>query len=682
MALTLFDRVSSSVVMAELARLEGAMASGNIAERADLSIARGQTQGVLSAVNQLLDKALHPVTALAGNIGVMCAQHDQGDIDVVLPEGHFQGELAIMAKRVNDLVGSHIAVKRLAMACIKEFGEGNFEAPLAQLPGKKAFINATIETLRGNLQGLIFEMQHMSSEHDKGDIDVFVPVDKFRGDFAVMAQGVNAMVASHIAVKKKAMACIKEFGEGNFAAPLEQFPGKKAFINDTIETLRRNLREITQEIQRLIVASTAGHLSERGDDKRFVGDFAALIAGINGMLDAILLPIAEGNRVLDLVSTGDLVERVDIACDGDHRRMKDAINLLVDNLRLSANLADKIANGDLTVTHQPLSEKDMLGQALVRMIERLRGVVGNANAAADNVSAGSQELSASSEQVSQGATEQAAAAEEASASMEEMASNIKQNADNAAQTEKMARQSAKDAEASGVAVDRAVDAMRTIAAKIGIVQEIARQTDLLALNAAVEAARAGEHGRGFAVVASEVRKLAERSQAAAAEISEVSCDTVKAATEAGEMLTRLVPNIRRTAELVAEISSACREQDIGASQINEAIQQLDQVTQQNAGASEQISDTSEQLAEQAVELQASIAFFRVSETAAQRPTAAAPAAAAARRVPVRKVAAKKPTLRPKVNSIAHQKARVNGFALDLAIGGPDEEDAAFDAQAA
>ncbi len=166
--------------------------------------------------------------------------------------------------------------------------------------------------------------------------------------------------------------------------------------------------------------------------------------------------------------------------------------------------------------------------------------------------------------------------------MEEMAANIKQNADNAAQTEKIARQSSRDAEASGQAVNKAVGAMRTIAEKISIVQEIARQTDLLALNAAVEAARAGEHGKGFAVVASEVRKLAERSQAAAAEISTLSGETVQVATEAGEMLNRLVPDIQKTAELVSEISAACREQDIGASQINDAIQQLDKVTQQNA----------------------------------------------------------------------------------------------------
>jgi len=390
----------------------------------------------------------------------------------------------------------------------------------------------------------------------------------------------------------------------------------------------------------------------------------------------ISLNIARGlRRAIDLaqaVAIGDLNKNVQASGNDEIKDLIENLNSMTANLRGTAELADKIADGDLTVQPRPLSEKDSLGQALERMVDRLRGVVGDAISASENVSAGSQQLSSASEQVSQGATEQASSAEEASASMEEMASNIKQNADNAAQTEKIARQSAQDAELSGAAVNRAVDAMRTIAEKIAIVQEIARQTDLLALNAAVEAARAGEHGRGFAVVASEVRKLAERSQTAATEISAVSSDTVKAAQSAGEMLTTLVPNIRRTAELVSEISAACREQDIGSSQINEAIQQLDKVTQQNASASEQMSATSEELAAQAEELQTSIAYFRLSNAAqgarkpapvVRLPGRAAPSKAAARKAPAR--------------AVAVQQARAQGFALDLSQGGPDADDREF-----
>jgi methyl-accepting chemotaxis protein len=284
-------------------------------------------------------------------------------------------------------------------------------------------------------------------------------------------------------------------------------------------------------------------------------------------------------------------------------------------LSRAVSLADAVATGDLTRTLKATSNDEVgdLIAALNNTVERLRSVVTDTLTASQNMSSGSQELSASAEQLSQGATEQASASEEASASMEEMAANVKQNAGNASQTEKIAHQSAQDAEASGVAVSRAVEAMQTIAGKITIVQEIARQTDLLALNAAVEAARAGEHGKGFAVVASEVRKLAERSQTAAAEIGALSGETVKAAQEAGAMLARLVPDIKKTAQLVEEITAACREQDVGSSQINQAIQQLDKVGQQNSSASEQVSSTAEELASQAEQLQSTISFFKIDQ---------------------------------------------------------------------
>ena len=282
-------------------------------------------------------------------------------------------------------------------------------------------------------------------------------------------------------------------------------------------------------------------------------------------------------------------------------------------LSSAVGLANAVAAGDLDASAEVKTNdeiKDLI-DALNLMVGKLKDVVGEVNVAARNVASGSQEMAASSEQLSQGATEQASSTEEASSSVEQMAANIKQNADNAAQTEEIARQSAANATTSGKAVTEAVEAMETIAEKILIVQEIARQTDLLALNAAVEAARAGEHGRGFAVVASEVRKLAERSQAAAQEISGLSGSTVKAAQSAGEMLAKLVPDIQKTADLVSEIAAASNEQNAGAAQINAAIQQLDKVTQQNTSAAEEMSSTAEELAGQAEQLQAAIGYFRM-----------------------------------------------------------------------
>jgi methyl-accepting chemotaxis protein len=247
------------------------------------------------------------------------------------------------------------------------------------------------------------------------------------------------------------------------------------------------------------------------------------------------------------------------------------------------------------------------------MVRSIMKVVNEIDTASDQVASGTEQISSSSEQLSQGANEQAASVEEVSSSLEEMTATIRQNADNASQTEKIATKSANDAKEGGEAVTLTVTAMKQIAGKISVIQEIARQTNLLSLNASIEAARAGDHGKGFAVVASEVQKLAERSQNAAVEISDLSNSSVGIAEKAGEMLSKLVPDIQKTAELVAEINAASGEQANGIQQINSAIQQLNTVVQQNASAAEELTATAEELASQTVQMKSSVNFLKTGE---------------------------------------------------------------------
>ena len=292
-------------------------------------------------------------------------------------------------------------------------------------------------------------------------------------------------------------------------------------------------------------------------------------------------------------------------------------------LQSAGKSIERIATGDLT-TNIEVTSKDEIGQicaSMNTMLEALRKTLTEVSTATSNVTSGSHQLSATAQQISEGTSEQAASAEETTSSMEEMAASIQQNADNAKQTDRIASKASEDALASGQAVAKTVSSMREVAEKISIIEEIARKTDLLALNAAVEAARAGEHGKGFAVVASEVRKLAERSQTAAAEISKISSAGVQVAEQAGEMLTKLVPDIRKTAELVQEITASSAEQTTGAAQVNKAIQQLDQVIQQNSSAAEELASTAEELSSQAQQLQSTVAFFKLDNSVRARPQA-------------------------------------------------------------
>ena len=328
------------------------------------------------------------------------------------------------------------------------------------------------------------------------------------------------------------------------------------------------------------------------------------------------------NHLVTAADTGDF-STIDAGNSRDekYQALASSINQVLavtgKNIGAVVNSLEHLAEGDLEyrLEGEFRGVFERLQDSVNATSEKLTEVIGTVQGNSSEVVRTSREVSDTAKQIGQGSSEQAASLEEISSAMEEMSANIRQSADNASQTEQIAQQAASDAESSGKSVSEAVSAMRSIAEKISIVEEIARQTNLLALNAAIEAARAGEHGKGFAVVASEVRKLAERSQKAAGEISELSGTTVEVAERAGDNLVDLVPAIQKTAELVQEISVSAREQDTGASEINTAIQQLDAVVQQSAASSEQLASAAEQLSSRSDQQQAAMAFFALNESA-------------------------------------------------------------------
>jgi methyl-accepting chemotaxis protein len=590
--LQFFLIVAGAVVTFMLARaiirpirccLESAQRVANGDLSAGCALNRNDEIGELS---KSMDQMVSMLRGILQEMNGMSAAHEAGDIDAVIPVERFHGAYRTMAEGVNAMVAGHISVKKKAMACIAEFGNGNFDAPLEKFPGKKAFINDTIEKVRDNIRGVIAEMDRMSAAHEVGDIDMAIPADKFRGAYRTMAEGVNAMVAGHIWVKRKAMACIAEFGNGNFDAPLEKFPGKKAFINDTVENVRSKLKLLNEDVSLLVSGAKEGRLSVRADASRHHGDFRLIVQGINDTLSALVLPVGEVTKALESMAARDLTVRVDVSCHGDLERMAVSFNHAADNLE---------------------------------------SVLVNVRDSASHVQSAGAQISRGSQDLAEGANNQASAIEEISANLEEMTSATRRNAESAVAARGIATNTDECAKGGSQAITRMGESIQKIkdssdrtAKIIKTIDEIAMQTNLLALNAAVEAARAGESGRGFAVVAEEVRALAQRSAQAARSTADMIGESlrnadegVKIASEVSDSFQQIASGSHEVFGLISEIAKASTLQADGIRQVGDAIGSMDKVTQQNAANAEEAASSAEELSSQAHELNGLISRFRL-----------------------------------------------------------------------
>jgi methyl-accepting chemotaxis protein len=543
-----------------------------------------------------------------------------GKLDERANAALFQGGWNKLVAGVNDTVTNIVNPLMVTADYVDQIAKGIIP------PTITTEYKGQYNVIKVNLNNTVKMMNDLLSETDKiivaaadGKLDERANADLFLGGWNKLVVGVNDTVTNIVNPLMVTADYVDQIAKGIIPPTITtEYKGQYNVIKLNLNNMVQMMNDLLSQTDVLIRAAADGKLDERADATLFVGGWNKLVAGVNDTVTNIVNPLMVTADYVDRISKGDIPAAITAEYRGQYNIIKTNLNVLIAAMGSITAAAQEIAGGNLLVDIKERSEKDELMRALAAMVQQLSDVVSEVKGASDNVAQGSMEMSSGSESMSQGASEQAAAAEEASSSMEQMSANIRQNADNALQTEKIAVKSAADAIEGGKAVAQTVLAMKEIAGKINIIEEIARQTNMLALNAAIEAARAGEHGKGFAVVASEVRKLAERSQAAAGEISKLSVSSVDVAEKAGVMLAQLVPDIQKTAELVQEISASSKEQDTGASQINKAIQQLDQVIQQNAGAAEEMSSTAEELSSQAEQLQSTISFFKVKDTGSAR----------------------------------------------------------------
>jgi methyl-accepting chemotaxis protein len=451
-----------------------------------------------------------------------------------------------------------------------------------ELRGIGTSLERAVKTLRKfeDAQRSLFEA------HQQGQISERLDTEAFEGAFGVMADEINTLVGSHIAVKMRVIDIVSEYAQGNLSQDIERYPGEKARVTEAVDAVKAGMLSVNAEIKTLVDAAVAGDFSKRGDAQRFAFVYRDLVESLNALMATADGGLSEVGALLSAVADGDLNRRVEGDLPGQFGR-----------LAADAN----------------------------RTVDQLTQIVAQIRVGADAINAASGEIAAGNNDLSQRTEQQAASLEETASSMEELTSTVKQNADNARQANQLAKGAADVAEQGGAVVGQVVqtmsaisDSSKKIADIIGVIDGIAFQTNILALNAAVEAARAGEQGRGFAVVASEVRSLAQRSANAAKEIKQLITDSVGKVEEgsslvdrAGKTMGEIVTSVKRVTDIIADIAAASAEQSSGIEQVNQAITSMDEGTQQNAALVEEASASARSLEQQAEQLVQTVAVFRV-----------------------------------------------------------------------
>ena len=498
-----------------------------------------------------------------------------GKLDERITLDSFQeGGLKTTCKEINAILDAIVAPLKVTSNYIELISKGDIPAPITtDYKGEYLVIRNNLNGLIQTANGLLEQTNVVIQAAAVGALDKRADATSFQGGWNQLIKGFNDAFVNVADPLKVTSDYINQIASGIIPAPITtDYKGEYLVIRNNLNTLVKMMGDLLKETGALIDGAASGDLNKRANATQFQGGWNELVVGVNQIIDGIVLPVNEAVDVLKEMEKGDLTKTVKGDYKGQLKDFKDTVN---------------------------------------NTLEKLSQVISEVNSAASNIASASEEVSATAQNMSQASAEQAASVEETSASIEEMSASINQNTENAKVTDGMATQASSEAVRGGEAVKETVSAMKSIAGKIGIIDDIAYQTNLLALNAAIEAARAGEHGKGFAVVAAEVRKLAERSQIAAQEISELAEGSVDMAESAGKLLDTIVPSIKKTSDLVQEITAASEEQSTGVNQINVAVNQLNQVTQQNAASSEELAATSEQMSAQAAQLQELMSFFIV-----------------------------------------------------------------------